>query len=130
MPGTWRQEMTKQGFNYPNHTVIDLIQFVERLESLEPTDKKTADDPKMVDPLNMERISKKKRKRVQSVPDIDSTTASYGKYKMYCMLCGLNTDHDMNKCEDLIPIISKEKKKKKRKEKESRIGKKQVWTFE
>ena len=36
MSGTWRQEMTKQGFNYPNHTVIDLIQFAEHLESLKP----------------------------------------------------------------------------------------------
>ena len=80
MPGTCRQEMTNQGFNYPNHTVIDLIQFAERLESLEPTEKKKPAEPKKVNALNMEKIPKKKRKCVQSVPDIASTTSGYGKY--------------------------------------------------
>ena len=38
MPSTWCQEMTKHGFNYPNHTVIDLIQFAEWFKSLELTE--------------------------------------------------------------------------------------------
>ena len=36
MSATWRSEITMQGFNYPSHTIMDLIQFCERLESLDP----------------------------------------------------------------------------------------------
>ena len=63
MPGTWRQEMTIQGFNDPNRTVIDLIQFAERLESLDPKEQdKKAASPKGT--LKMDTIPKKKCKQV------------------------------------------------------------------
>ena len=62
--GTCRQEMTKQRFNYPNHTVIGLIQLADRLDSLEPTDKKNPAEPKNVIALNMEIVPKKKLKNI------------------------------------------------------------------
>ena len=57
MPSIWRQEMTKQGFNYPNHTVIDLIQFVERLESLDPAELKKPTEPKTVNAVKMDHAN-------------------------------------------------------------------------
>ena len=75
MPSTWRQEMTKQGFTYPNHTVIDLIQFAERLESLEPAELKKPAEPKKVNAVKMDQIPKKKRKRVNFVPSDTRTNA-------------------------------------------------------
>ena len=44
-------------FNYPNHTVIDLIQFAERLESLQPNENKNPAEPKKVNTLNTEKPS-------------------------------------------------------------------------
>ena len=67
--------MTKQGFNYPNHTVIDLIQFAERLESSEPAELKKPAEPKKVNAVKMDQIPKKNCKRANFVPSDTRTNA-------------------------------------------------------
>ena len=109
MPGTWRQEMTKQGFNYPNHTVIDLIQFAERLEPLEPKDQdKKAAAPKGA--LKMDTIPKKKRKHVSFDQKNKKSNKKTG--MQFCRLCGLNPDHHTGNCDELGPLLYKEKKRR------------------
>ena len=67
--------MTMQGFNYLNHTVIDLIQFAERLESLEPAELKKPAEPKKVNAVKMDQMPKKKRIHINFVPSDTRTNA-------------------------------------------------------
>jgi len=46
MPNSWRTEMVIQGFNYVHHNCMELLNFCERLETLEPPPEKKKDNKK------------------------------------------------------------------------------------
>ena len=102
MPNSWRNTMVLQGFNYVNHTCIELLQFCERLETLEPPaeKKKKSNDSKST------ATSGNKRKRVSFL----DSTEDEGNRK-YCLLHGYCA-HSTNECDDLKPMISDLKRKK------------------
>ena len=102
MPNFWRNTMVLQGFNYANHTCIELLQFCERLETLEPPaeKKKKSNDSKPT------TSSGNKRKHVSLFNLLDDE----GNRK-HCLLHGYCA-HTTNECDDLKPMVSELKKKK------------------
>ena len=101
MPNSWRNTMVLQGFNYVNHTCIELLQFCERLETLEPpAEKKKKSTDKST------TSSGNKRKRVSFFDSSDDEGS-----RKYCLLHGYCA-HTTNECEDIKPMISGLKKKK------------------
>ena len=101
MPNSWRNTMVLQGFNYVNHTVIELLQFCERLETLEPPAEKKK---KSTDKSTTSSGNKRKRVSFFDSSDDDGN-------RKYCLLHGYCA-HTTNECEDIKPMISGLKKKK------------------
>ena len=88
--------------------IIDLIQFAERLESLECAELNKPAEPKKVNAVKMDQIPKEQHKCVNFVPsDTRPNALGFAKgTKKYCRLCGPNPYHDTNMCEELLPSKS------------------------
>ena len=103
LPNSWMTEMVKQGKNYAQHGITDLLQTCERFESLEePVEKPSKDSS------SSSGSSSKKRKKI-TFEDSDEESSSERKY---CLLHGWCT-HETNDCTDMQNYASFKKQKKK-----------------
>jgi len=102
LPNSWMTEMVKQGKNYAQHGITDLLQTCERYESLEePAPEKPSKDSKS-------SSSSKKRKQITFETSDEESSSS----RKYCLIHGLCT-HTTNECTDMQNFANSKKKKKK-----------------
>jgi len=94
--------MVKQGVNYAQHSLTDLLQTCERFESLEePADEKPSKDSKS-------SSSSKKRKQITFENSDEESSSS----RKYCLIHGL-CSHSTNDCTDMQEYANSKKQKKK-----------------
>ena len=105
MPNSWRTEMVIQGFNYVHHNCVELLNFCERLETLEPPPEKKKDNKKSSN-KSAGTTGNGKRKRISFF----SSSEDEGSRK-YCMLHGY-CRHTTNECEDLKDSVEHLKRKR------------------
>ena len=87
---SWQREMTRQGYDPAAHSVQDLVQFCERLESTEKKGRKPAAAPEG-------GKSNKKRVLLDEDEDLSSGDSGEGRYskkpKFNCLFHGRNFSH-------------------------------------
>ena len=95
IPTSWQREMTRQGYDPAAHSVQDLVQFCERLESTEKKGRKPAGAPEGGKP-------NKKRVLLDEDEDLSSGDSGEGRYskkpKFNCLFHGRNFSHGTHDC--------------------------------
>ena len=114
MPTTWKNKIIKQGFNYADSTIKEMIDFFEtRVENLEPKE-----DRKMSSSASKKpRKALKKRKREDSdssvIESSDESTEARFPTRKYCILHG-KCSHSTAYYKVLRAMVVKHKQRKKK----------------
>ena len=107
MPSSWRSNMVLQGFNYVQHTVMDLVHNCERFEQVE--DSKSNKKKNSTSSSNKKK-SGSKRKHVEFADTDTEDERKYCRVHGYC-------SHTTDECKDLNTAVSDLKKWKSQKTK-------------
>ena len=114
-PKSWQDQMTTLGFNFPEKTIEDMIEFCERFEQIEddviPKKKKSS---RKESSSSLSKKTTRKRKTVSfnssSSSSDDSSEDEKFKWCKYHGKCAHTTDE----CEDIERMCKEDKKRKRR----------------
>ena len=114
-PKSWQDQMTTLGFNFPEKTIEDMIEFCERFEQIEddviPKKKKSS---RKESSSSLSKKTTRKRKTVSlsssSSSSDDSSEDERFKWCKYHGKCAHTTDE----CEDIERMCKEDKKRKRR----------------
>ena len=114
-PKSWQDQMTTLGFNFPEKTIEDMIEFCERFEQIEddviPKKKKSS---RKESSSSLRKKTTRKRKTVSlsssSSSSDDSSEDERFKWCKYHGKCAHTTDE----CEDIERMCKEDKKRKRR----------------
>ena len=115
-PSSWQDQMTKLGFNFPDKTIDQMIEFCERFERIEDDviPKKKKSSRKESSSSSSKKTTRKRKKVSFSTSSSDSSDESSddGKFK-WCKYHG-KCAHTTDECEDVERMCKEAKKRKRR----------------
>jgi hypothetical protein len=114
-PKSWQDQMTTLGFNFPEKTIEDMIEFCERFEQIEddviPKKKKSS---RKESSSSLSKKTTRKRKTVSlSSSSSSSDNSSEDERFKWCKYHG-KCAHTTDECEDIERMCKEDKKRKRR----------------
>ena len=114
-PKSWQDQMTTLGFNFPEKTIEDMIEFCERFEQIEEDvipKKKKSSRKESSSSLSKKNTRKRKTVSLSSSSSSSDDSNEDGKFK-WCKYHG-KCAHTTNECEDIERMCKEDKKRKRR----------------
>ena len=114
-PKSWQDQMTTLGFNFPEKTIEDMVEFCERFEQIEddviPKKKKSS---RKESSSSLSKKTTRKRKTVSlSSSSSSSDNSSEDERFKWCKYHG-KCAHTTDECEDIERMCKEDKKRKRR----------------
>ena len=114
-PKSWQDQMTTLGFNFPEKTIEDMIEFCERFEQIEDDvipKKKKSSRKESSSSLSKKTTRKRKTVSLSSSSSSSDDSSEDEKFK-WCKYHG-KCAHTTDECEDIERMCKEDKKRKRR----------------